>query len=55
MQQDGVYSDMTSTIFAHGRSHSMSRYASSIAKGQNAYERQNHDEEEYEDYYNYQA
>ena len=55
MQQDGVYSDMTSNILAHGRAHNMGRYLNAKAKGQNAYERQNYDEEEYDLYYSYEA
>lgn len=46
---------MTSNIFARGRSHNMRRYSSSTLKGQNAYERQDYDEEAYSQYYDYEA
>ena len=54
-EQDGVYPDMTSNTFALGRAHNMGRYLNAKAKGQNAYERQNYDEEVYEHYYSYEA
>lgn len=55
MQQDGVYCDMTSNILARGRRHSLRIYSNSTVKGQNAYERQDYDEEAYSQYYDYEA
>lgn len=54
-QQKGAYSDVTSNLFSHGKSHNMERYSNSRTKAQMASKKQVKDENLKMQYYGFMS